>query len=104
MTINQILDEQMKEFDERFPGDVTTMEEDGLHARITSSLYNRDSLKSFIHSFSRKLIESLAEEILGSDIVHAKFCAKKGEQYKKCCACLLEEKRLKVNEILSNLK
>jgi len=37
-------------FDKEFPGDVTVMQEDGAHAMITSSLYNRDSLKAFIKS------------------------------------------------------
>lgn len=46
-------------FNEIFPGDVATMEEDGIHARITSSLYNRNKLKDFIS----KEIESARREV-----------------------------------------
>lgn len=67
MTTKDIIENMEKSFDERFPGDVATMEEDGIHARITSSLYNRDRLKSFMREYTRTLLESFGEEIIGRD-------------------------------------
>lgn len=63
MTTKDIIENMEKSFDERFPGDVATMEEDGIHARITSSLYNRDRLKSFMREYTRTLLESFGEEV-----------------------------------------
>ena len=63
MTTAEIIKQMEKSFDERFPGDVATMEEDGIHARITSSLYNRDRLKSFMREYTRTLLESFGEEV-----------------------------------------
>lgn len=47
-----------EEFDRRFPGDVTVMDDDGQHAMITSHLYIRDRLKDFI----QQEIDRAAEE------------------------------------------
>lgn len=63
MTTKDIIENMEKSFDERFPGDVATMEKDGIHARITSSLYNRDRLKSFMREYTRTLLESFGEEV-----------------------------------------
>lgn len=52
MNTKQIIDEQMKEFDEKFP-----VGKYGITYVLT------DALKFHIKMFSRKLIESVAEEI-----------------------------------------
>lgn len=101
MTTKDIIENMEKSFDERFPGDVATMEEDGIHARITSSLYNRDRLKSFMREYTRTLLESFGEEVCPEWIDNPY-----GEVTNYSVGRRDERKaiRLKVKEILSNLK
>ena len=101
MTTKDIIENMEKSFDERFPGDVATMEEDGIHARITSSLYNRDRLKSFMREYTRTLLESFGEEIIGRDrdevIGNETYINTIIENQ------LRAEQRLKVKEIISSI-
>lgn len=101
MTTAEIIKQMEKSFDERFPGDVATMEEDGIHARITSSLYNRDRLKSFMREYTRTLLESFGEEIIGRDrdevIGNETYINTIIENQ------LRAEQRLKVKEIISSI-
>lgn len=97
MTLNQILDEQMKELDEKFPV--------GKYG-ITHVLV--DALKFHIKMFSRKLIESLAEEILGEDDEKEVFWKEGCHDVEVECDnssrnLLRAEQRLKVKEILQNI-
>lgn len=102
-----------KEFDEKFPGDVVTMEEDGTHARITSSLYNRDSIKDFINKSIRTLLESFGEEVIGEDETEVNQIArdeKLGVQTYYVITAnmkrrnqLRAEQRLKMKEIISSI-
>lgn len=100
MKINQIVDEQMKEFDEKFVLDLTEvffgkrekLREQGWEvgdngSKILKQSLTPDQVKSFIHSYTRKLIESLAEEIIG--VVPVKEIA--------------EFQRLKVKEIINQI-
>ena len=57
MTTKQIIQEQMKSFDYEF---VITSQ---WQQKEWRSKYSTDFVKAFIHSYTRKLIESLAEEI-----------------------------------------
>ena len=103
MTTAEIIKQMEKSFDERFPGDVATMEEDGIHARITSSLYNRDRLKSFMREYTRTLLESFGEEIIGeSENISG------STDYRISWGLLgrnklKAEQRLKVKEIISSI-
>ena len=104
MNTKQIIQNMEKEFDEKFPGDVTTMEEDGLHVRITSSLYNRVRLKAFIEDRTRTLLESFGEEIIPTE-----FKLKgRDEEYIRGFndghKYAVGEQRLKVKEILEVIK
>lgn len=42
------------EFDDRFPGDVTVIDDGGSHAMITSHYYIRERLKAFIRTVEAK--------------------------------------------------
>ena len=101
MTTKDIIENMEKSFDERFPGDVATMEEDGIHARITSSLYNRDRLKSFMREYTRTLLESFGEEVCPEWIDNPY-----GEVTNYSVGRRDERKaiRLKVKEIIENIK
>ena len=101
MTTKDIIENMEKSFDERFPGDVATMEEDGIHARITSSLYNRDRLKSFMREYTRTLLESFGEEVCPEWIDNPY-----GEVTNYSVGRRDERKaiRLKVKEILQTIK
>lgn len=102
-------------FDEKFPGDIATMEEDGIHARIISSAYNRDRLKDFILVYSRTLLEAFGKEVIGED-EDISIGVKKGEpawdakidekyaMHKLSENTLKAKQRLKVKEILQNIK
>lgn len=64
MTIQQLIEEQMKEFDEKF----VTFQPDGTSWGAGLYLNEKvmpDDIKSFISSSTRKLIEALGEEIIG---------------------------------------
>lgn len=103
MTTKQIIDQMEKEFDEKFPGDVVTMEEDGTHARITSSLYNRDSIKDFINKSIRTLLESFGEEIIGEDdAIPSEYVP--GFEVDSIRDELRAEQRLKKKEIVKSLE
>lgn len=107
MTLQQTIEKMEKEFDEQFPGDVTTMEDDGLHVRITSSLYNRARLKAFIQDRTRTLLESFGEEIIGEDEVKKipkDFESFNLEMPKYVRTSLRIQQRLKVKEILEVIK
>ena len=73
----------------------------------------KPELQHFIHSYTRKLIESLAEEIIGSsydwfakwrEYVNSKYDKKEAGVIDNYPYWLTEQQRLKVKEILSNLK
>ena len=90
MTINQILDEQMKEFDE------TKFSKGGgacFECCDYEGMYME--LKSFIHSYTRMIIRSVAKELIGED-----------EDYRGHSAVndFKAEQRLKVKEIITILK
>lgn len=93
MTTNQILDEQKRELE-----------------KVMKLCYDNGvsyELDEFFDAFSRKLIESLAEEIIRKD-QRVDYCADDGSPYEDEIAWernkLRSEQRLKVKEILSNLK
>ena len=127
MKINQIVDEQMKEFDEKFVLDLTEvffgkrekLREQGWEvgdngSKILKQSLTPDQVKSFIHSYTRKLIESVAEEIIGEDETEAGQIArdeKLGVQTYYVITAnmkrrnqLRAEQRLKVKEIISKLE
>lgn len=66
-----------------------------------------ERIVALFHSYTRKLIESVAEEIVGEKVQGAKGDAKRfnydPEWYEGYNACIAEQ-RLKVKETLSNLK
>lgn len=62
-----IIKEMDKGFDERFTYDAAKMGEDGGPFKIVDSLYSREKFKSFINSYTRTLLESFGEEIIGSN-------------------------------------
>ena len=84
MTTKQIIQEQMKSFDYEF---VITSQ---WQQKEWRSKYSTDFVKAFIHSYTRKLIESLAEEIKDNNpFVHE--CGKENG----CDICLKEDKSKK---------
>lgn len=84
MTTKQILDEMEKEFDEKFVRPDGEIDE------------YADDVKSFIHSFSRKLIESLAEEMMAVAVAEEDECP--------IVFNVLRWQRLKVKEIINSLE
>ena len=111
MNTKQIIDEMEKEFDETIGTEIGTQE----WAYFTDQ---KKVIKSFIHSYTRKLIESLAEEIIGEERPLPTYRFEKDAPYDVHTAVdlfieaeretsrelLKDEQRLKVKEILSNLK
>lgn len=103
MTINQILAEQMKEFEKEFSNGGKGKQWDGYWEDVDMfiSTVKIEDVKAFIHSYTRKLIESLAEEIITCDpYADLKLSEEmQGGRFK-----LRQEQRIKKKEILSNLK
>lgn len=103
MTINQILAEQMKEFEKEFSNGGKGKQWDGYWEDVDMfiSTVKIEDVKAFIHSYTRKLIESVAEELCPEWIdnpygeVSSYTVGRRDER---------KEQRLKVKEILSNLK
>ena len=60
-------------------------------------------VKSFISSYTRTLLESFGEEIIGED-ENIRFLSKISTERSRAKNQLRDEQRLKVKEILSNLK
>ena len=94
MTTKQIIQEQMKSFDYEF---VITSQ---WQQKEWRSKYSTDFVKAFIHSYTRKLIESLAEEICPEWIdnpygeVSSYTVGRRDER---------KEQRLKVKEIINQI-
>lgn len=113
MTTKQILDEMEKGFDEQIycKGEMCKWCK-GLGT--CGSGVNPDNAKSFIHSYTRKLIESLAEEIIPMNFEYCDSCQALGvDNFGGWCSICKDalnanrrynQQRLKVKEILSNLK
>lgn len=113
MNTKQIIHEVEKEFDEKFTcGGITGT------VAFRKGKDRPYEIKKFIHSYTRKLIEALAEEIIGEERPLPTYRFEKDAPYDVHTAVdlfieaeretsrelLKDEQRLKVKEILSNLK
>ncbi len=106
MTINQTVSEQMREFD-------SYRNYDGSEY----GSYLHASIRGFIHSYTRKLIESVAEEIIGEERPLPTYRFEKDAPYDVHTAVdlfieaeretsrelLKDEQRLKLKEIISQI-
>lgn len=93
MTIQQIIDEQMREFDKKFVVECPT----GLNKgkEVLNPMFP-EPIKSFLSSYTRKLIEALGEEIMDVAIDQKDECPIVDD--------VLRQQRLKLKEIISSLE
>jgi len=93
MKIQQLIEEQMREFDKKFVVECPT----GLNKgkEVLNPMFP-EPIKSFLSSYGRKLIEAVGEEIMDVAI----------DQKDECPIVydVLRQQRLKLKEILSNIK
>ena len=119
MKIQQLIEEQMKEFDEKF----VTFQPDGTNWGAGLYLNEKvmpDDIKSFISSSTRKLIEALGSELINNFMEDLNYynpgkppCTDDspcgchfGEMFHAdgMCLCDIEKKqRLKLKEIISSI-
>ena len=91
MKIQQLIEEQKRGLDELLEGGRLTLEGNGI-----TPVDVTQEIKSFMKSYGRKLIEAVGEEIMDVAI----------DQKDECPIVydVLRQQRLKLKEILSNIK
>lgn len=114
MKIQQIIDEQMKEFDFSFYPDLVEMHINYRDSRKNITVATIDDFKSFILSYTRKLIEAVGEEIIseGERIYDNGAYGDEACEGDEChfesgylvARDVLEGQQLKLKEIIKSLK
>lgn len=109
MKIQQLIEEQIKQLDSRIQSIIFYTQDINKDEIIYNELYKShfELVRESTRSFARKLIEALGSEIVGEDV----SCARTTHlSDSSCCDYLGErnalkaEQRLKLKELLSNIK
>ena len=106
MKIQQLIEEQMKEFDKEFylfgeDRDYTITFTDGKGFKGGNSASNLGKrLKSFINAYTRKIIETAGEEVISTDRLHGDRLL---STFVECTQLRLKQDA-KLKEIISSLK
>lgn len=102
MKIQQLIEEQMREFDKKFVVECPT----GLNKgkEVLNPMFP-EPIKSFLSSYGRKLIEAVGEEITGCKYkINPRMKNRNFYLWQKGYNLSVDDSRLKLKEILSNTK